>query len=150
MRLTIQKRLAAQTFGCSQKKILFDNTRLDEIKEAITKSDIRSLIKDNAITKKKTKESSRARARIRSEQRKKGRQCGAGSRKGKKGARLAKKKKWIMKVRAQRKLLETLRGKGIISGKSYRGLYMKAKGGFFRSRRHIKLYIEENNMVLRK
>ena len=52
MRLTLQKRLAAQMLKCSQKKIKVDETRLEDIKEAITKRDIRGLISENAITKK--------------------------------------------------------------------------------------------------
>ena len=74
MKLRIQKRLAAQILKCSEKRILFDSSRLDEIKEAITKADIRGLIAIKAITKKPVKGISKVRVRKRKRQRSKGRQ----------------------------------------------------------------------------
>jgi len=44
MKLNLQKRLAAQILKCSEKRIQLDTTRLSDIKEAITKADIKSLI----------------------------------------------------------------------------------------------------------
>ena len=51
------------------------------------------------------------------------------------------------KIRAQRSLIAELKAKEIVDAAGYKELYRKAKGGFFRNRRHIKLYIEENNLV---
>ncbi len=92
MKLALQKKLAASVTGCSEKRIKFDTDRLDEIKEAITKADIRGLIKDKAIIVKRKKKSSRFRTRTRKKQKSKGRQKGFCKRKGKKTARLGKKK----------------------------------------------------------
>lgn len=147
MKLKVQKRLAAQVLGCSQKRVWFDSERFEELKEAITKVDIRSLIKDNAIKMKPVKGVSKARARKRREQRRKGRQRGSGSRKGKKGARLSKKTRRKNNMRTQRSLLKELVTKKIIEPATYRNLYLKSKGGFFRSRRHIKLYIDEHKLA---
>lgn len=143
MKLDNQKRLAAQILKCSKKRIRFDPDRLSDIKEAITKVDIRGLIKDKAIIKIAVRGSSRGRARKRLAQRRKGKQRGEGSRKGSRGARLPAKREWINKVRTQRDLLKKLREKKVIDDKLYREFYLKLKGGFFRSRRHIKLYLEE-------
>lgn len=49
MKLTTQKRMAAELLETGENKVLFDHLRLDEIKQAITKQDIRDLIKDKAI-----------------------------------------------------------------------------------------------------
>lgn len=147
MELKIQKRLAAQILKCSEKRVLFDPSRLDELKEAITKADIRGLIGIKAITKKPIKGISKMRARKRKEQRRKGRQRGAGSRKGKKTARLSKKKAWTNRVRIQRGFVKDLRAKKDISSRDYQSIYMKIKGGFFRSKRHIKLYLEERGLI---
>ena len=144
MELKFQKDLAAQILKCSRKKIIFDPTRLSDIKESITKADIRDLIKKKVIKLKKFKESSKVRARIRKEQKKRGRQKGFGSRKGKKKKG---KREWINKIRVQRRLLKSLREEKKINKKSYRNLYLKAKGGFFRSKRHVMLYIEENKLL---
>ena len=147
MRFKIQKRLAAEILKCSKKKVTFDKDRLSDIKEAITKADIKSLIGNKAISKKAGNYVSRARARVQLRQKRKGRRRGQGSRKGKRTSRLSKKEKWIKTVRAQRDLLKELRNKEIISKSDYQRLYRKSKGGFFRSRRHIKMYIEEHNLA---
>ena len=150
MQLNTQKRLAAQILKCSKNRIWFDQDRLEDIKESITKADIRSLIGDNAIKEKPAKGVSRARARKIALQKRKGRRKGHGSRKGKKTARLRKKIAWANSIRIQRRFLKELRDKGIITKSTYQNLYLKAKGGFFRSKRHIKLYIEERNLAKTK
>ena len=146
MQLKIQKKLAARLLKASKNDIWLDPNRLDEIKESITKVDIKSLIKDKAIKSKKTRGISRYRARERKIQKSKGRRRGSGSIKGSKGARLSKKRKWIYSIRIQRRFLQNLRNKNVIDKSSYRSLYMKSKGGFFRSKRHIKLFIEEHRI----
>lgn len=147
MKLNAQKRIAAAILNCSKKRVVFDPSRLDDIKEAITKVDMRILVSDGAIKRKPVNGISRFRARKRIVQRRKGRQKGFGSRKGKKTARLPRKKLWINKIKSQRKLLKELRDKKVIAKRTYRELYMKAKGGFFRSRGHIDLYIKEHNLA---
>jgi len=147
MQLKIQKRLAGQILKTSKKNIWLDQNRLEEIKESITKNDIKSLIKDKAIKGKNIIGISRYRARARKAQKRKGRRSGSGSIKGGKYARLSKKDRWINHIRVQRKFLQNLRDKGIINKSSYRPLYMKSKGGFFRSKRHIKLYMQEHGIV---
>ena len=130
MDLSLQKRLAASVLKCSVKRIALDNTKLDEIKEAITKDDIRSLIKNKTIIRKPVKGTSQVRARKRHKQRKKGRQKGYGKRKGTPNARMSLKGKWIKRVRLQRKFLRELKDKEIISTQNFRMLYLKSKGGF--------------------
>ena len=61
MRLKIQKKLASRLLKASIKKIRFDSERLDDIKEAITKADVRGLIRDRAIIARQKKGISRAR-----------------------------------------------------------------------------------------
>ena len=147
MKLNTQKRLAAQVLKCSSKRVIFDEDRLEDIKEAITKADIRALIIDKAISRKNKKGVSRVRVRKRDAQKRKGKQKGHGSRKGKKTARLPKKEAWMNKIRAQRAFLRVLKDNGMLDNKTFRELYLKAKGGFFRSKRHIKIYLEEHNLV---
>jgi len=150
MKLKIQKRLSADIFGCSEKRIKFDTTRLDEIKESITKVDIKSLINDKAIYCIPKKGISRVRARKIQKQKSKGKKRGGGSRKGKKTARSPRKGIWMAKIRSQRELLKNLNEKNIISQGIYRKLYKKSQGGFFRNKRHIRLYIEEQGLVKNK
>jgi len=147
MNLTTQKRLSADIFGCSPKKVWFDSSRLEDIKGAITKVDIRSLMKQNVIMQKPDRGVSRGRARKVHVQKVKGRRKGHGSRQGKQTSRLPRKLVWINKIRAQRELLNILKDKNVIDKKTFRMLYLKAKGGFFRSRRHIKVYLEEHGLA---
>src|SRR3989344_3546704 len=144
MKLKNQRRIAAKLLKVGKKKVKFDPERLSDIKESITKSDLRSLIGQGVIKLKKRNAQSRGRARKVSEQKKKGRRKGQGKRKGKFGARLPKKRAWINKVRMQRELISTLREKNLLMPKVYREIRNKIKGGFFRSKNHLSLYLKEN------
>lgn len=150
MNLTIQKRLSGNVLGCSPKRVRFDPERLDDIKESITKADIRSLIKDKAVYCVPKKGVSRFRARKIQLQKSKGKKRGFGSRKGKKTARLNSKTAWINKIRSQRALLKTLKNNQIVAKETSRELYKKSQAGFFRSKRHLKLYIEERGLAIKK
>lgn len=147
MSLKTQKRIAASVLKSSPKKVRFDQSRLDEIKEAITKADIRSLVKDHAITAERDAGSSKSRIRKASIQRSRGRRRGPGSRKSGTGARIPKKRVWINHIRVQRGFLQTLRDNNAISRTDYRMLYLKSKGGFFRSKRHLRMFIEEKGII---
>lgn len=148
--LRLQKRLAADVMNCSPNRVHFEPDRTSDIREAITKADIRGLVKQGVISEKKIKGTSRVRARKIQVQKRKGRQRGSGSRKGKFTARAKPKEVWMSTVRAQRKFLKELKDKGLITSRSFWELYNKSKGGFFRSVRHIKLFIKEKGMVKSK
>ncbi|MDP3916958.1 MAG: 50S ribosomal protein L19e [Nanoarchaeota archaeon] len=147
MNLSNKKRIAAQVMKCGESRVKFDVDNLKSIKEAITKSDIRALIKDDIIKKEKKKGVSRATARKVLKQKRKGRRSGPGRKSGTHKAREPRKKEWMNKIRAIRNLISTLKEKKVISPKVYRTIYNKSKGGFFRSRRHVKLYLEEHKLI---
>ena len=145
--LDVQRRLAAQILKCGKNRIRFDPDRLEDIKEAITKTDVRSLINNGAISKKRVLNTSRFWTRKKRLQKISSRQKGFGSRKGKKTARLAPKRAWINKIRLQRSFIKSLRDKNLLTSADYNELYMKSKGGFFRSIRHLKLYTKERGLL---
>ena len=145
--LDVQRRLSAQILKCGQNRIRFDPERLQEIKEAITKSDIRVFISNGAISKKRLHNTSSYWTKIRKTQKSYGKQKGHGSRKGKKTARLYPKRSWMNKIRLQRNFIKNLRDNSLISITDYHELYMKSKGGFFRSLRHIKMYTNERGFI---
>jgi len=144
MDLKVQKRLAAQVLNCGPDRVVFDNDRLEDIKQAITKRDLKLLIGDGAISKKPGNFTSKVNARKLAMQKRKGRRKGEGTKKGKFGARFKPKQTWMRLVRVQRAFIKLLLEKGIITRLAYRELYLKSKGGYFRSKRHIKLYLEEH------
>lgn len=147
MILGSQRRLAARLLKCGEHRVWFDPTRLTEIKESITKKDVRKLINDLAIQKRQKQGISRGRARHHEGQKRKGRRQGFGTHEGSKFARLPKKRRWIDKIRVQRSFIKELKEKKLIDPAMFHTLYRKTKGGFFRSRRHIKLYLEEHNKI---
>ena len=150
MKLSTQKRLAASVLKISKKRVILNPERLEDVKEAITKTDIRGLIGDKAITKKPVKGNSKARIREKQSQKKKGLRKGPSTKKGKRTARVGKKDTWMKKVRTQRLFIKELRESKLIDPKTFTVLYLKVKGNFFRSKRHIKIYLEDNDLFKNK
>jgi len=145
--MKLQKKLTADLLGISKSRVKLNPEKREQIKEAITKFDIRKLIRDHVIDIRPKRGGSRARTRKVHAQKRKGRRRGLGVRKGTAGARLNRKVGWMHKIRGQRKLLKSLKEKKLIESKAYHMLYRKAKGGYFRSVAHIKLYVKENNLL---
>jgi len=142
-----KKRLAAQILKTSLDKVKFDTGALEEIKKALTRSDIRGLIAVGKIRKDLKNHHSRAGARENAAQKKKGRQRNRGSRKGKKYSLVDRKSEWIARVRTQREFLRQLKEKNLINTQNFRAVYLKIKGGYFRNKRHIKLYLNEYKLL---
>ena len=149
MDLKTQKNMARSLFKVGYKRIKFDSEKLSEIKEAITKKDIKGLVNKNIIKILAKRGISRARARKILLQKRKGRRKGIGSRKGTANARLNSKRDWINKIRVLRRFIKNLKDKSLINNKDYKELYLKAKGGFFRSERHLKTYINERSIIVK-
>ncbi len=147
MDLKKKKEGIARLYGVGKDRIVFNEEFLEEIKEAITKGDFRALKAQGAFSINPIRGASRGRYRKRLEQKRKGRQQGKGSRKGKQGARATRKEEWMNKIRNQREFLKLLKTKGVLSVQDYRRAYRLAKGGAFRSKRHLKTTLEENNMI---
>src|SRR3990167_2365122 len=109
MSLKIQRRIAGSVLKCSPNRVVFDSERLSEIEEAITKVDVRGLVREGIIREKPKMGISRGRARAVAEKKRHGQRRGQGSRKGTRSARFDKKTEWINRIRSQRKLLVRLR-----------------------------------------
>ena len=137
MDLKNQKRMAAEILDCGYNRVWIDPNRSEDVADAITRADIRTAIASGTIKALPKKGISKGRTRYNRAQRKKGRQRGPGSRKGRSGARTPSKKEWIQTIRPIRATLRDLREEGKISRSVYREFYMKAKGGMFKSRAHV-------------
>ncbi len=148
--MKLQKRLAAQVLNCSPNRIILDPEKQGEIKEAITKFDIRRLVNKGIITRAPVQGVSKSRSRKAKAQRRRGRRVGPGSRKGSANARANDKLQWMRLVRAQRDLLKRLRDHKLITQETFNSMYMKSKGGFFRSTHHIKLFLKEQELFIKK
>ncbi|AUX08327.1 50S ribosomal protein L19e [Halalkaliarchaeum desulfuricum] len=142
--LGAQKRLAADVLDIGESRVWFDPEAQGEIADAITREDIRELVEEGTIRAKDAKTNSRGRARERDAKRSYGHRRGAGSRKGKAGARKDPKEDWISRIRAQRRRLKELRDDGPLDRSQYRELYDKASGGSFEDVARLEAYIETN------
>ncbi len=149
MNLSVQRALAARILKVGKERIWIDPEREDDVSIAITRDDIRNLIHEKVIKVKYDQGISRVRAKQIKEKKKFGKRKGAGSRKGKKYAIVSKKRKWILKIRPQRKYLRRLRAKRIITSTNYRKLYRWATAGIFRSVSHLEHFINEKKMKRR-
>jgi large subunit ribosomal protein L19e len=138
--------MAAEIFGVGEERVWIDPERVDEVENAITREDIKRLIKEGVIRKVKDQGVSRARARIIHEKKKKGRHRGVGSRSGASAARIKHTKEWVEKIRALRRRLRELKEKRIITVRTYRQLYLKAKAGVFESVADLHRYIEVHGL----
>jgi large subunit ribosomal protein L19e len=143
MEFTQIKRLAADVMGVGRARVKI--VQPTKVSQAMTRDDVRALIKNKMIIKKPIKGMSRVRARKRIIQKKKSRRSGPGSRKGAKGARTYKKGVWMTRVRALRRGL--IKMKPNLQKGAYQKLYRMVKGGYFRSKGHLKLYVAENKLV---
>lgn len=146
MKLTTQKRLAAEVMKVGMSRVWIDPNFEDEVSLAITRDDIRRLVGEGAIQKKPSQGVSRGRARHSLRQKRKGQRSGPGRKKGKATSKLSGKERWMMKIRPMRKELGKLRDEGKISPRVYRELYLKAKGNAFRNTAHLKTYISERKL----
>ena len=120
MNLTSQRNLAAKVLDCGINRVWIDPERADEVSMAITREEIRKLIKEKAIKALPENSQSRGRARVLAEKKKKGRRVGSGSKKGKKFSVVSRKTRWMNRIRAQRKHLVDLRDRRVIGVSAYR------------------------------
>ena len=143
MNLKNQKRVASEILKCGVGRVAFNPEKVDAIDQAITREDIRKLIKEGAIKKKQIQGISRARANVIMLKKRKGLRRGPGKRKGTANARFGTKKKWMLKIRAQRRLLRALKDTGDLTKRAYRKLYSMAKGNAFRDKGHLVTSVEQ-------
>lgn len=142
MNLSTQKRLAAALLKCGISRVRVKESK--EVEEALTREDIRGLIAKGFIWKIQKKGTSRAYANHLLRQKSRGRRRGAGNKRGKDRKT---KDHWISIIRAQRKLLAELRDSGTLSSQDYHLLYLRAKGGMFRTKRHLLSTLKEQGFL---
>ncbi|PIU22340.1 MAG: 50S ribosomal protein L19e [Candidatus Diapherotrites archaeon CG08_land_8_20_14_0_20_30_16] len=142
MNMKSARRIVARKRDVGISRLKVDSSALKKIKEAITGSDLETLMKDNVFTI-KGKGQSKGRARVLKAKKRLGRRKGKGTRRGTRNSRTKFHENWIKKVRAQRKYILELSKNKKIDKEKYRDLYKKIKGGFFRSKGHIDSYLSK-------
>ena len=140
--LRAKKRLAARVTGVGVHRIKFDSDHLDDVADAITRENIRSLITANTIQIKSFTGTSRGRAQNKKDQKNK-RGSKPGAKQGRKGARIGKKEIYVAKVRSLRRLLKIAKERKDITNPEFWSLYKKVGGNTVRNKAHLRLLIEE-------
>lgn len=130
MKLNKKKELAARTLGVGKKRISFVEERLDEIKEAITKQDIKDLKNEGAIVVKEIS----GRKKVVKRKRKRG----PGKVKKKVNTR---KKDYVILTRKLRAYVAELKKMKKLAPEEVKEIRKRIRNKKFRSKAHLKEYI---------
>jgi len=129
MNLKTKKELAARALKVGKEKVLFIRGRLEEIKEAITKQDIRDLYKEGAIRIKEAggrktvkKKKSRSPGNIRKKVN-------------------TRKRDYVIMTRKLRSHIKSLKTKGELSPEEFKDIRKKIRNKGFKSKAHLKDHI---------
>ncbi|MBS7641610.1 MAG: 50S ribosomal protein L19e [Candidatus Bathyarchaeia archaeon] len=141
MKVDTQRRIVASMLGVGYHRVWIDPERVEDVQSAITRGDLKALVKDGVIRIRPIKGTSRARVGKR--------RRGPGSVKGSFKSRIDEGQMWVARIRALRRELKILREKRMITRSTYRELYRLAKGGVFRSVRELRSYIYSHGLARR-
>lgn len=140
--LKAKKRLVSRVTGVGVHRVKFDSDHLDDIADAITRENIRSLITANTIKIDSFKGTSRGRAQHKKDQKNK-RGTKQGSKQGRKGARVGKKEIYVKKVRSLRRLLKIAKDRKELTNPEFWSIYKKVGGNTVRNKAHLRQIMEE-------
>lgn len=140
--LRTKRQLVSRILGVGVDRVKFDPTYLDDVADAITRDNIRSLITANVIEVRPIKGTSKGRAHFKKAQRRK-RGTKNGSRKGSRGARVGKKEVYVKRIRAMRHQLKVSKARKEIANEPYWNLYKQVNGNQVRNLAHLRSLIEE-------
>ena len=126
MNLLNKKKLAAKTLSVGIGRVELNNNRLEEIKEAITRQDIKDLVKSGAI---KIKEPKGRKKNVKRKQRR---------RIGKIKLKVKKRKQEYVKItRKLRKYIKNLKDQEKITDEKYTSLRKQIRNRIYKSKRHL-------------
>lgn len=128
------QRMARRLLKCGRNKLWIDPNEKEKVAAVQNYEQVKALVAENVIIKRRDKINSKAHAKKLAEGRAKGRRMGLGKRKGTKEARLSSKTIWMKNIRSMRSALKDLKQKGELAGQEYRQYYVKAKGNLFKNK----------------
>ncbi|MDD3244682.1 MAG: 50S ribosomal protein L19e [Candidatus ainarchaeum sp.] len=148
MKLNKLKDFASKIMNKSKHKLIIDQEKYlenkDTVDKAITKEDVKQIIKSRVVKKKPDTGHSRGNARVLLEKKKLKRKRGPGKRKGTPKAR-NKTNVYNLRVRGLRKRLRELRDEDKLNGKNYNTIYRRIKGNYFKGKKHLEEYVNGEN-----
>ncbi len=146
MSIKLTKRIAAQLLKRGESAIRIRNTDLADAGKAITRDDVKTLIKKGSVYAIEEKHNKATSSKIRKIKRAEGRRRGPGKRKGSRKVRQG--RSWEKKIRAQRNLLKELRNSKKIDAKTFYRYYLLAKGNSFQNKASIILHLKDHGISI--
>lgn len=132
MSVKLTKRIASEILGRGESAIRIKPQFTPDAKKAITREDVRALIKNGSIYTVESKHNVSAYSKVLREKRKKGRRRGMGRRKGTIKARGT--VEYKKKIRGQRRVLKMLKKENMFDNEQFKKYYALVKGGNFASK----------------
>jgi len=132
MKLERKKALASKALGIGKSRIIFNPSRLPEIKSAITKQDIKGLLESGAILIREVK------GRAKNVRRSTRRRAGSIKKKFKPG-----KRQYMILTRKLRSFIQELRKQEKISLEQYKTLRKEIKASAFKTKNSLKERISQ-------
>ncbi len=132
------KRLAADILKVGENRVRIKPDEFSRAMDALTREDVRGLIDEGVLY---ALPYVGPRTKPRRERK------GRGRRRGTKYSRKGAKEGWMEKVRSQRKYLTELLESGDMTPKFKREIYLKIKGGVFKGKNALRIYLVDNGML---
>jgi len=138
MSIKFTKRVAAEVLDRGESSIWIKPDAIEDAKKAITRDDVRKLIKDGTIVAVKPQWERHKKSPRTVKKR------GMGRRKGTAKARQG--RLWEKKVRSQRFLLRKLKLMGRVDKKTFNRYYLLVKGNAFNDKRSLLLHLSDEGI----
>ncbi|BCS90628.1 MAG: 50S ribosomal protein L19e [Candidatus Micrarchaeota archaeon] len=135
MELSKAKEIAASLLNRGVSAVRIKDEAKERVAQALTREDIRAIIKDGLIYAKPEKKNISMHGKIRRIKRNKGRSRGYGRRNGTRSARSE--NRYIKRIRAQRRLLKKLKEDSVIDNNQFKFYYRLVRGNIFDSKSNL-------------
>jgi len=146
MSIKFTKRVTGVLLKRGVSSIRIKSDAFADASKAITRDDVRALIKDGKVYALQPKRNISARGKLLNIKRSKGRRRGIGSRKGTRKARQGIEYKKL--VRAQRRVIKSLKADKLITNDAFKRFYALVKGGTFASKVTLLNYIRSTGVQI--
>jgi large subunit ribosomal protein L19e len=136
-RITV-KRLAASILKVGENRVRIKPDEVNRAMDALTREDVRGLIDEGVVYALPY-----IGPRTKPDKAKKRRGRRSGTKYSRKGAKVG----WMEKIRSQRKYLSEILASGDLKPEFKREIYLKIKGGVFKGKNALRIYLVDNGML---
>lgn len=146
MSIKLTKRIAADLLGRGLSSIRIREKGLEDSGKAITREDVKKLIKEGNVYAQEPQPNKSVHSKLLKEKRAKGRRRGTGSKHGTRKSRRS--IEYKKKIRAQRRVLESLKEDKTIDNERYKEFYRLVRGNIFQSKAVLIAHIKSKGVQI--